>query len=204
MAIFEIKITNEKSIQLYFVPCNGCTFFAKKSCIQSVQSNFYFEIPVGIAKQEGRSLLLGTELNYQVQKNLFSIRYLGLFEFKSFFLFIPLNVKTTNEYALLFGKRYINQGEVFSFSGGISILNEKANIGDLQYKTDNYFGVPLEVNYTFFNNEKERYRIIYGLIPIGKPTAFGRSIGFKLVGNISKSSFIGFGLNLGFGWHKKY
>ena len=192
--------------QFNFILClaTGLLFSQKNPASSPSNPILYFEIPVGIAKQEGRSLLLGAELNYQVQKNLFSIRYLGLFEFKSFFLFIPLNVKTTNEYALLFGKRYINQGEAFSFSGGISILNEQGNIGDLQYNTGNYFGFPVEVNYTFFNNEKERYRIIYGLIPIGKPTAFGRSIGFKLVGNISKSSFIGFGLNLGFGWHKKY
>ena len=192
--------------QFNFILClaTGLLFSQKNPASSPSNPILYLEVPVGIAKQAGRSLLLGTELNYQVQKNLFSIRYLGLFEFKSFFLFIPLNVKTTNEYALLFGKRYINQGEAFSFSGGIAILNEQGNTNNIQYQTDNYFGVPLEVNYTFFNNEKERYRIIYGLIPIGKPTTFGRSIGFKLVGNISKSSFIGFGLNLGFGWHKKY
>jgi len=60
------------------------------------------------------------------------------------------------------------------------------------------------VNVKWFKKEKKRFRAYYGLIPIGKPTSFGRSFGFKLYGNIGKLSYVGIGINYGFGWHKRY
>jgi hypothetical protein len=63
--------------------------------------------------------------------------------------------------------------------------------------------LPIELNFKWFKSKKKRYRI-YGIIPVGEPTSFGRNFGFKLVGNISKNSFVGLGIVYGFGIHKKY
>ena len=160
--------------------------------------------------------LLGGELNYQYNKNLFSIRYLensqldpDIFFLTPFTAFPILRKKNYNkETAVLYGKRWIYGGSSLSVSGGISFntfLSHLTDQNNRNYTTkDNYVGFPFEVNFKWFKSKKKRYRILYGLIPVGKPTAFGRNFGFKLVGNISKNSFIGLGLVYGLGIHKKY
>jgi hypothetical protein len=57
---------------------------------------------------------------------------------------------------------------------------------------------------SFFKTKKERFRIFYGLIPVGEPTSFGRAFGFRLYANIAKNSYVGLGLTFGLGWHKIY
>ena len=57
---------------------------------------------------------------------------------------------------------------------------------------------------SFFKSKKERFRIFYGLIPVGEPISFGKSFGFKLSANIAKKSYIGLGLTFALGWHKIY
>jgi hypothetical protein len=42
------------------------------------------------------------------------------------------------------------------------------------------------------------------VLPIEKPTASRRNLGFKLMGNISKRSYLGFAMSYRFGWYKKY
>ncbi len=54
-----------------------------------------------------------------------------------------------------------------------------------------------------FKGKKRQYRL-YKIIPVGRKTSFGRNVGFKIIGNISKNSFIGVGINCGLGIHKKY
>ena len=143
----------------------------------------------------------GIELNYQIEDNLITGRYLGLAQLKHVtnFLFLPvyLNVDNINELALLYGKRLVNGNYSFSYSAGVSYIDRVFLINkDYNYPIfDNQksIGLPFEVNINWFKNQKERFRIVYGLIPVGKPTSFGRSIGFKFYGDISKTTFVGLG-----------
>tara|TARA_R110000850_G_scaffold147130_1_gene269307 strand:- start:19650 stop:20270 length:621 start_codon:yes stop_codon:yes gene_type:complete len=170
----------------------------------------------GAGKINGNGgLLYGGELNYQYKKNLFSIRYIENSQLESDVLFLSpvtpfpvLKEKNNNkELSVLYGKRWIYEGSSLSVSGGISRNTYSSNLTDennQRYKiTDTYVGFPLEVNFKWFKSKKKRYRL-YGLIPVGQPTSFGRNFGFKLVGNISKNSFVGLGLVYGFGIHKNY
>lgn len=161
-------------------------------------------------------ILIGGELNYQYKKDLFSLRYIHNSQVQSDVLFLTpvtpfpiLREKQINkETGLLYGKRWIYGSSSLSISGGISLNNYLNNLTDENNRnyrtTENYVGFPFEVNYKWFKSEKKRYRILYGLIPVGKPTSFGRNFGFKLIGNISKNSFIGLGIVAGLGVHKKY
>ena len=159
--------------------------------------------------------LLGGELNYQRKTHLFSARYLEHIQLESDAVFlspftpIPIIREKINhqEIALLYGKRWIYNGSSLSISGGVSLNTYSNRITDknneqIRIKED-YIGIPLEVNFKWFKSRKKRYRI-YGIIPVGKPTAFGRNFGFKLIGNISENSFVGLGIVYGFGIHKKY
>lgn len=161
-------------------------------------------------------ILVGGELNYQYKKNLFSIRYLENSQLESDVVLLTpvtafpiLREKHLNkETALLYGKRWIYGGSSLSISGGLSLNTYLSNLTDENNRnyriSDNYLGFPFEVNFKWFKSEKQKYRIFYGIIPVGKPTAFGRNFGFKLIGNISRNSFIGLGLVYGLGIHKKY
>ena len=122
---------------------------------------------------------------------------------------IPFLVENlnSNEISLLYGKRFIKDGHSWSFSGGVSAnyaLYKRRVDGVNQRASEAFVGFPLEINIKWFKKKKKRFRAWYGIVPIGKPTAFGRSLGFKLYGNLGKLSYIGIGLNYGFGWHKKY
>lgn len=153
----------------------------------------------------------GGELNYQFNKNLFSARFLyhSSVEVVPVLIAIPVFIEREKhvEWGALYGRRWIFNGSSVSISGGISLNHSTFFISnqdsDPTKLRENHVGVPLEVNFKFFKSKKDRYRI-YGMIPVGKPTSFGRSVGFKLIGNISKYSFIGVGLTFGFGFHKKY
>jgi hypothetical protein len=159
--------------------------------------------------------LLGGELNYQRKTHLFSARYLEHIQLESEAVFlspftpIPIIREKINhqEIALLYGKRWIYNGSSLSISGGVSLNTYSNRITDENNEQikikESYIGIPLEVNFKWFKSRKKRYRI-YGVIPVGKPTAFGRNFGFKLIGNISKNSFIGLGIVYGFGIHKNY
>lgn len=133
---------------------------------------------------------IGGTLNYQHKRHLFSVRYLQ-------------NIDT--ETGLLYGQRWIYNGSSISLSAGMSLNHktEKVIDGNNQKIINNYLGLPYELSFKWFKSKKKRYRI-YELFPVGRPTSFGRSLGFKLLGNLSKNSFIGFGIVYGFGIHKKY
>jgi hypothetical protein len=152
----------------------------------------------------------GVNLNYQTKSNLFTLRYTNVVELKAEFIIIfPIfeTIEQTDEFALLYGKRKIYGNHSFSYSAGVSYVKHKEFVSEendvRNYDIQDGVGLPFEMNIKWFNAKKERYRI-YFLIPVGQPTSFSRSIGFKLYGNISKSSFIGLGINYGFGWHKNY
>jgi hypothetical protein len=165
------------------------------------------------------TFLIGGELNYQIKKDLFSIRYIENADLKTtWFIFIPTFIQRSknNETALLYGKRFIDDNKSYSFSGGIS-HNKYTNYNyeynslladipsaQLPSTSETYFGFPFEGEIRWFNAEKKRFRVFYGIIPIGQKTSFCRSFGFKLVGNLSKRSYVGIGLVFGLGVHKQY
>ncbi|WP_299670482.1 hypothetical protein [uncultured Polaribacter sp.] len=172
-----------------------------------IKSNpvFFAGMNLGFVNGNLTGLNASFDLNYQSNNNLLTFKYNAILDIEEFgFLyFIPtadINSET-EEFSILFGKRYIEDGFSYHFSGGISYSITEGQQADLTYS---YTGFPLEIGISWFKSKKERFRILYGLIPVGKPTAFGRSIGFKLYGNVSKKSYIGIGLNFGLGWHKKY
>jgi hypothetical protein len=164
----------------------------------------FADVNFGALRSSYVTLAISGSLNYQNKNDLFTARILGYSKIKLYFIILPVTSELTSEYAFMYGKRYIDLGESYSFSGGLAILQKKSYDNNLLISRENYFGFPFELNYRFFNKKRERFRIVYNLIPIGNPIAFGRSIGFKLYGNISKSSFVGIGLTLGLGYHKKY
>ncbi|MFD0964672.1 hypothetical protein [Pseudofulvibacter geojedonensis] len=151
-------------------------------------------------------VLIGGNLNYQHENSLFTFRVSQLANFKLAFLLLPDVTSYNEEYGLLYGKRYIKNGRSLSFSGGISHNTYETkhinNEVEIVNKTK-HIGLAFEASIMWFKANKKRYRI-YRIIPVGKPTAFGHSFGFKLSGNISKQSYIGVSMIMGFGWHKKY
>jgi hypothetical protein len=156
-----------------------------------------------------RGLSLGVSLNYQKNKNLFTFRNIETIRIDNADLLlgiIPINVdsKTLTEYALLYGRRYIDGGTSYHFSGGISYNTYKKVEDDITVENYSFIGFPLEFAISWFKSKKKKFRVLYGLIPVGKPTGFGRSFTLKLYSNISKNSYIGLGLNFGLGYHKKY
>ena len=155
----------------------------------------------------------GAALNFQSYRNLFTIRYVGTTkihsEVLSPFLPIPLfdEKSNLNETSALYGWRFIKTASAFSFSLGCSynaFTEQVPDTNNQKMKIRSYYaGVPFEANVKWFKAKKERFRI-YGIIPVGQPTSFGGSIGFKVFGNISKNSYGGLSLVYGLGFHKKY
>ncbi|WP_452219697.1 hypothetical protein [Lacinutrix salivirga] len=194
---------------------NFC-FAQDQSKVDEIEDNpiLFTEILVGYAGGNTSGFSLGGELNYQQNNNLYSIRYINqtALDYEVALIgfvaipFLESNLKV-NEVSILLGKRYIKDGHSFSFSGGLSANNVlfKERINGVEVKKNKQFiGFPLEVNIKWFKKKKKRFRAYYGLIPVGKPSSFGRSFGFKLYGNVGKLSYVGLGINYGFGWHKKY
>lgn len=158
----------------------------------------------------------GLGLNYQIKKSLITIRYTEIDHTKLavvpivFFIGIPIVVDLghASEFAALYGLRSIKAGHSLSFSFGVSqnthVVKCYDNNYNLQSQTQSsYVGMPFEFNIKWFKKSKARYRIYY-LIPVGKPSGFGNSIGVKLSGNISQYSYLALGINLGLGYHKSY
>lgn len=157
----------------------------------------------------GLAIVLG--MNYQVNGNLFTVRYVGTAKFGVDIIapMVPLpfiNLKNSmGEVAILYGLRMVEGDKGYSFSLGVSYNEfdqyyDKSRYNERRYE---YIGVPFEANVKWFKSVKKRF-LIYGLVPVGKPTAFGGSIGFKLFGNISKQSYAGVALSIGLGSHKVY
>ncbi len=163
---------------------------------------------------ENLGLVTGFGIHYQQKKNLYSFRYIYNPQYSydvavvAFTAFPIISVKNSlEEYAAMYCIRKINDGHSFSFSAGVSYNSFTSRLRDennASYTTvEEYIGFPFEVNVKWFKKEKKRFKI-YHVIPVGKPTAVGGSFGFKLVGNISKNSFIGVGIVYGLGMHKVY
>ena len=205
-------------IKLLLICTLCCALFGYAQDTPNVEDNsnpiLFLESIFGYAGGSAHGPTIGAELNYQQRKNVFSLRYIYQTRFNFDFAILGLvgfpiitNDLNINEISALYGYRTIKDGHSWSFSGGVS-----ANIATYKTKNDGviskdyetFAGFPFEINIKWFKKEKKRFRAYYGLIPIGKPTSFGRSLGFKFYGNIGKVSYVGVGLNYGFGWHKVY
>lgn len=195
----------------------SCVFYAQTKLVNEDNSKtnpvVFYEFYGGYgANDKGGLKNLGVNLNYEFSKsNLLTTRftYLGRHRTEYVFLFPDIKVQEEqNEYAVLYGKRWVKDGHSFSASGGISYVNRRdyTYIETNYYRDDqNYAGFPFELNIKWFKKEKSPFRAYYGIIPTGKrEVSFGRAAGFKLIGNISKHSYFGVSFTLGLGWHKKY
>lgn len=181
---------------------------------QKTNPILYIEGLFGYAGGSVHGVTLGAQANFQKNKNLYTFRYqnqtrvnfdaavLGFVAIPYFYSDIKID-----EYSFLYGRRFIDENKSYSFSIGVStnVQNLKSTFNDeINWTKSNYIGVPFELNIKWFKRKKKRFRAYYGIIPIGKETSFGRSIGFKLYGNIGDLSYIGLGTTIGYGWHKKY
>ena len=163
---------------------------------------------IGYGNGSLRGLMASVSINYQSKKNLFSFRHLEIFRYDNIDLFfvIPINVESRSirEYSLLYGKKYIEKGTSYHFSGGFSYNIYQQIKNNNIIARESFIGFPLEAGISWFKNKKRRFRLFYGLIPVGKPTSFGRSFGFKLQANIARRTYVGIGLTFGLGLHKVY
>lgn len=159
----------------------------------------YFEGFGGFSVMNHFGLTGGAELNYQYKKSLFSFRFshvTGYIKQDSVFSFN--NVEDNNEYALLYGRRLVRGSHSFSVSAGVSCNNLKLTTrfdNYSTYKYENFFGVPFEANFKWYNPKKRSKLIYSALIP---------SVGVKVFGNVYKNAFFGVGFSLGLGLNKEY
>jgi hypothetical protein len=174
----------------------------------------YFETCFSLPLNE-LGVQLNLDLNYQVKGNLYTLRFVGAAYFDVGTVALsPVNYFPTisgkgglEEYGVLYGRRFIEGGQSFSFSAGLS-LNDRtgytAGMNNQQRHYESYYiGIPFEVNWLAFKGRKRKYHI-YSIIPVGKPTAFGNSIGFKISGNASQHGYVALCLIYGIGYHKAY
>lgn len=184
---------------------------------QKTNPILFFDLGLGYAKEINNSggIIQYGSINYEKNKNLFTARYS---EFNQLSVkAIPITPVTpipfpssdfkNTEVGILYGRRFIEDNFAYSFSVGISTnkyeIYKKDDYDKTYTESKNYAGCPFEISIKWFKSEKSPYRI-YELIPVGKSTALGNSVGFKFLGNISKHSFMGIGLDFGIGYHKEY
>lgn len=160
----------------------------------------------------GKTFTIGGSLNYQHQKHLLTFRIMKHFHLKptSFILFPILNFpeKEISDFGLLYGKRWIFNNHALAISGGLSyndnVIFKKGWFNNAIEQEFNSIGFPFELSIHWFKSKKEPFRVLYGLVPVGEPTVISRNFGFKIAGNISKESYVGFGFTVGIGAHKVY
>lgn len=168
----------------------------KVSAQNNVEKNpiLFIESFLGGYTGETRGLLWGGELNYQIKKNLLSLRYTQTNDISvDYQLIFPVSNTNAfaNEIALLYGRRKINEGHSLSISLGPSYNIYSTNsLYDMERQRLRAFGAAFETNIKWFKKEKKN--------------PFGFSYGVKLSGNISKTYYIGISFMLGVGWHKIY
>ena len=170
-----------------------------------IYSDFIF----GGAAGSSHGVLVGLGLNYQRGSNLFTLRWAGVTQL-DMKLFNrgsePRYIEEVNDYGILYGRRYIFGGKSLSVSAGASLYRRDIEMqlhGVTNCDRTTYIGFPFEVDFKIFKKTKVPYHI-YGIIPVGKPTAIGNSFGVKVIGSISHTGFIGVGLTFGLGMHKEY
>ncbi len=196
----------------------GSLIGSAQDSLQETSKNpiLYADMILGFGGSFGDNtgFMVGGTGYFQSDKNLFSVRYVlnPQFEYNTVavgFVGFPsiVNKGRLEEYAIMYGRRSIKEGSSISYSAGISYNTFETGQFNQQVgrfkEIERFPGISYEIDIKWFKRKKTRHRV-YMIIPVGKPTAFSRSFGFKLMGNFSKSSYIGFGMTYGFGWYKKY
>lgn len=147
--------------------------------------------------------LMGAALNYQVEQHLFTTRYVYARERKEY-RSSDVDESTLHEVALLYGWRLLEKNVSYSFSLGGSYswyTESRRNRYQVITQEARYWGVPFEANVLLFKAKRKRFRLL-GLLPVGRPTLFGGSIGVKVAGNFSRYSYAGAGMTYGLGGHQ--
>jgi len=174
----------------------------------------YFESCLSLPLNQS-GVQLNLDLNYQVRSSLYTLRFVGAGYFDVGTVALsPVNYFPTisgkgglEEYGILYGRRSVKAGHSFSISAGLSFNDRTGYVAGInnqqQHYESFYIGLPFEMNVLWFKPVKRRYKV-YGIFPVGKPTAFGNSFGFKLSGNISEHSYFSLGIVFGMGDHKEY
>lgn len=175
-----------------------------------VKSNkiIFVDIDFGYAYTNNHSFSSGISVNYQHQNDFYKVRFTQNYRLDDakFVAIFPVSGKETiyNEVSLMYGKRLIRNDLSYHFTMGISynelLLRDDFNV----FFNDFFIGFPIEIGMHSFPSEKERFRILYGLIPVGKPTSFARATSLKIKANIAKQSYIGISIGIGLGMYKKY
>jgi hypothetical protein len=149
---------------------------------------------------------IGASFYYQHNHNLYSFRY-NLVD--DLFGGSPsgesVRFSRVHEFGLLYGYRWLFKGSSIALSGGVSLNHYALKLRNGNFEEiSNQVGFPVEASVRFFKKRKRRFRAYYGLIPIGRPTNFGRSLGFKLSANFAERGFFLIGFTYGLGVHKYY
>lgn len=142
----------------------------------------------------------GGEINYQYKKNLFTLRYSHLSGYvKKDSVFAFHNVQDNDEYAVMYGRRWLRNSHSFSISTGVSSNNLKTSSRDFEYnryfRYERYYAIPFEANFKWFKPKRKSNLVLNAITP---------SVGLKVFGSISKNAFVGVGLILGLGLNKEY
>ncbi|HEV7329960.1 MAG TPA: hypothetical protein VGN63_02875 [Flavisolibacter sp.] len=172
----------------------------------------FADVSVGHSGGQAGGFTGGASLYFQKESSLFTVRFTGTSRLhaKIASAIIPLpvidNRSSLDELGLLYGKRIIRNACAYNVSLGVSHSTHRQVVSTSpvrQTQTTAAWGVPFEAGIKWFKPRKKRFRI-YGLIPVGKPTGFGGSIGLKLLGTISQNSYAGITFSYGLGFHKQY
>jgi len=171
----------------------------------------FADVFFGGAFGHSSGLVAGFSGNYQYKSHLFTARYTVLWEYQRVGRVIVLPVYRTTEeleeFALLYGYRTAKDYSAYSFSVGASVVHRDMygydNEGVQSKISHTRFSIPFEVSVKWFKKEKSPYHV-YCVLPVGPPTGLGHSFGFKVVGNVGATTFIGLGITWGWGWHKQY
>ena len=157
---------------------------------------FFLETFIGGYTGDAGGFLWGGDLNYLLNKNLFSVRYSKKNDIDiSANNLVGIPTSNTNahsdEIALLYGRRDIKNRHSWSASVGASYNHYSLNnINDTKKEKISAIGAAFEANIKWFKSKKKN--------------PFGFSYGLKFSGNISKEYYLGLSFILGLGWHKDY
>jgi hypothetical protein len=202
---------NQKITTLIFLFLVIFNAKGQQDSIKKSNAIFYPEIGFGIARlaNAGTAGSFHVAANYQYNKSLFTFRFsqTAILQANSLDDIFAIDAPTENrEYALMYGKRWIKEEHSLSISLGLSYNQYKDDfdfITNQHNSITNHIGVPFEGNIKWFHGKKKRFRLL-GLVPIGPPSGFGRGIGFKLFGNLSRKSYVGLGIVYSLGYHREY
>ncbi|MCB0462288.1 MAG: hypothetical protein R2816_00775 [Flavobacteriaceae bacterium] len=161
---------------------------------QNKSTYLFFDFSQGVVVGDINGFGYGLSGNYQNNKDLFSIRTNYIFEFSDIWATLFQNKEGTsiNEYALLYGKRFVFNDSSLSISIGISsnLWKYDAKENDTKVvKRKSYIGLPIEITGLGFDKKAEKMGIL---------------IGAKLFSNIGKASYVGIAINFSIGKHKRH